>query len=163
VLYTTPAVIAASFIVGGIVMILVERYRPRPVVEDADRTSLGRAFGIGCCQALALVPGVSRSGATIVGAMLFGIDRPAAAEFSFFLAIPTMSAAFAHELWGARHGLAAARREEIAIGFVMAFIASALVIRPFLGVVRRAGFTPFAWYRIAAGVAIAAALVLKLL
>ena len=158
VLYTTPAVIAVSFIVGGIVMLVVERYRPRPVVEDADHTSLGRAFGIGCCQALALVPGVSRSGATIVGAMLFGIDRPAAAEFSFFLAIPTMSAAFAHDLWESRHALTAARSEEIAIGFVMAFIASALVIRPFLGVVRRSGFVPFAWYRIVAGVAIAAAL-----
>jgi undecaprenyl-diphosphatase len=160
VLYTTPAVIAVTFIAGGIVMLLVERHRPRPVVENADHTSLGRAFGIGCCQALALIPGVSRSGATIVGAMLFGIDRPAAAEFSFFLAIPTMSAAFAHELWEARHGLAAARTEEIAVGFVMAFVASVLVIRPFLGVVRRAGFVPFAWYRIAAGLLIAAALTL---
>jgi len=158
VLYTTPAVIAISFIAGGIVMLLVERFRPRPVVENADHVSLARAFGIGCCQALALIPGVSRSGATIVGAMLFGIDRPAAAEFSFFLAIPTMSAAFAHELWEARHSLTMAGGEEIAIGFVMAFVASVLVIRPFLGVVRRAGFVPFAWYRIAAGLAIAGAL-----
>jgi len=158
VLYTTPAVIAASFIIGGVVMLVVERYRPRPVVEDADHTSLGRAFGIGCCQTLALIPGVSRSGATIVGAMLFGIDRPAAAEFSFFLAIPTMSAAFAHDLWESRHALTVGRSEEIAIGFVMAFIASALVIRPFLGVVRRSGFVPFGWYRIAVGAAIAAAL-----
>jgi undecaprenyl-diphosphatase len=162
VLYTTPAVIAVSFIAGGIVMLLVERNRPRPVIDDADRTTLGRAFGIGCCQALALIPGVSRSGATIVGAMLFGIDRPAAAEFSFFLAIPTMGAAFAHDLWEARHGLTGARGEEIAIGFVMAFIASVLVIRPFLGVVRRVGFVPFAWYRIAAGVALGAALLFKL-
>ena len=158
VLYTTPAVIAASFVAGGIVMLLVERFRPRPVVDRADGVSLARAFGIGCCQALALIPGVSRSGATIVGAMVFGIDRPAAAEFSFFLAIPTMSAAFAHELWEARHSLTTAGGEEIAIGFVMAFVASLLVIRPFLGVVRRAGFAPFAWYRIAAGLAIAGAL-----
>ena len=99
VLYTTPAVIAVSFVAGGIVMLIVERFRPRPVIENADRTSLGRAFGIGCCQALALIPGVSRSGATIVGAMLFGIDRPAAAEFSFFLAIPTLFAATAYSLW----------------------------------------------------------------
>jgi undecaprenyl-diphosphatase len=162
VLYTTPAVIAVSFVAGGIIMLLVERFRPRPVIENADHTSLGRAFGIGCCQALALIPGVSRSGATIVGAMLFGIDRPAAAEFSFFLAIPTLGAAFAHDLWEARHGLAGARGAEIAIGLVMAFIASVLVIRPFLGVVRRAGFVPFAWYRIAAGVALAAALMLNL-
>lgn len=158
VLYTTPAVIAASFIVGGVVMLIVERNRPVPVVENADHVSLGRAFGIGVCQSLALIPGVSRSGATIVGAMLFGIDRPAAAEFSFFLAIPTMTAAFAHDLLQARHSLTGARSEEIAIGFVMAFMASAAVIRPFLGVVRRSGFVPFAWYRIAAGFAIAAGL-----
>jgi undecaprenyl-diphosphatase len=158
VLYTTPAVIAVSFIVGGIIMLVVERYRPAPSIENADHVSLGRAFGIGLCQSLALIPGVSRSGATIVGGMLVGIDRPAAAEFSFFLAIPTMSAAFAHDLLQARHSLTSARTEEIAIGFVMAFIASALVIRPFLGVVRRVGFVPFAWYRIAAGVVIAAAL-----
>jgi undecaprenyl-diphosphatase len=158
VLYTTPAVIAASFVVGGVIMILVERNRPRAVVQDADRTSLGRAFGVGVCQALALIPGVSRSGATIVGAMVFGIDRPAAAEFSFFLAIPTMSAAFAHDFWEVRHSLSAGRAEEIAIGFVMAFIASAVVIRPFLAVVRRSGFIPFAWYRIAAGLLLAGAL-----
>jgi undecaprenyl-diphosphatase len=158
VLYTTPSVIAWSFLVGGIVMIVVERYRPRPDVENADHVSLARAFGIGVCQSLALIPGVSRSGATIVGAMLFGIDRPAAAEFSFFLAIPTMSAAFVHDFWEVRHSLSAARAEEIAIGFVMAFIASALVIRPFLTVVRRSGFIPFAWYRIALGLLLAAAI-----
>jgi undecaprenyl-diphosphatase len=158
VLYTTPAVIAASFVAGGIVMLLVERHRPAPLVQNADDVSLGRAFGIGVCQSLALIPGVSRSGATIVGAMIFGIDRPAAAEFSFFLAIPTMSAAFVHDLLKARHSLGGALGGEIAIGLVMAFIASALVIRPFLGVVRRAGFVPFAWYRIAAGLAMGAAL-----
>ena len=158
VLYTTPAVIAASFIVGGIVMLIVERNRPAPVVLNADHTSLGRALGIGACQVLALVPGVSRSGATIVGAMLMGLDRPAAAEFSFFLAMPTMTAAFAHDLLEVRHHLSTERAVEIAIGFVMAFIASALVVEPFLKVVRRAGFVPFAWYRIAAGVALLAAL-----
>ena len=158
VLYTTPAVIAASFIAGGIVMLLVERYRPAPDVLNADHTSLGRALGIGLCQVLALVPGVSRSGATIVGAMLMGLDRPAAAEFSFFLAMPTMTAAFAHDLLEVRHHLSTERGVEIAIGFVMAFIASALVVEPFLKVVRRAGFVPFAWYRIAAGVALLAAL-----
>jgi undecaprenyl-diphosphatase len=90
--------------------------------------------------------------------MLLGLDRPAAAEFSFFLAIPTLGAAFAHDLLEARHTLGAGRAEEIAIGLVAAFIASALVIEPFLAVVRRAGFVPFAWYRIAAGVLILAAL-----
>ena len=158
VLYTTPSVIAISFIAGGIVMLVVERFRPAPVVKNADHTSLWRALGIGACQTLALIPGVSRSGATIVGAMLLGLDRPAAAEFSFFLAIPTLGAAFAHDLLEARHTLGAGRAEEIAIGLVAAFIASALVIEPFLAVVRRAGFVPFAWYRIAAGVLILAAL-----
>jgi undecaprenyl-diphosphatase len=158
VLYTTPAVISVTFIVGGIVMIVAERFRPRPHVLNADHTSLGRALGIGLCQTLALIPGVSRSGATIVGAMLLGLDRPAAAEFSFFLAMPTMTAAFAHEVWKARHDLGAGRIEEIAVGFVMAFIASALVVRPFLAVVRRSGFVPFAWYRIVAGVLIVVAL-----
>jgi len=158
VLYTTPTVIAASFIAGGIVMLIAERYRPAPRVLNADRTPLGRALAIGACQTLALIPGVSRSGATIVGAMLLGLDRPAAAEFSFFLAMPTMTAAFAHDLFKARHDLSAGRAEEIAIGFVMAFIASAFVVKPFLAVVRRSGFAPFAWYRIAAGLLITAAL-----
>lgn len=158
VLYTTPSVIAVSFIAGGIVMLVVERNRPCPVVLNADHTSLWRALGIGACQTLALIPGVSRSGATIVGAMLLGLDRPAAAEFSFFLAIPTLGAAFAHDLLKARHDLGAARVEEIAIGLVAAFIASAIVIEPFLAVVRRRGFVPFAWYRIAAGAAILVAL-----
>jgi undecaprenyl-diphosphatase len=158
VLYTTPAVIAASFIIGGIVMLVVERFRPAPTVLDADHTSFARALGIGLCQVLALIPGVSRSGATIVGAMLMGLDRPAAAEFSFFLAMPTMAAAFAHDLLEVRHHLSAERALEIAIGFVMAFVASAIVVKPFLAVVRRSGFVPFAWYRILAGVVLLAAL-----
>ncbi len=158
VLYTTPTVIAVSFIIGGVVMLVVERYRPEPLVLNADHTSLSRALGIGTCQVLALIPGVSRSGATIVGAMLLGLDRPAAAEFSFFLAMPTLTAAFAHQLLEARHSLGSQLGLEIAVGFVFAFIASALVVRPFLALVRRAGFVPFAWYRIAAGTVLLAAL-----
>jgi undecaprenyl-diphosphatase len=100
---------------------------------------------------LALVPGVSRSGATIVGGMLVGIDRAAAAEFSFFLSMPIMVAAFAHDLLEIKDHLVPELAVEIAIGFVMAFIASAAVIRPFLAFVRRSGFAPFAWYRIALG------------
>jgi undecaprenyl-diphosphatase len=163
VLYTTPAVIAWSFIIGGAVMLLVERYRPAPVVKNADHTSIARALGIGVCQVLALIPGVSRSGATIVGAMLLGLDRPAAAEFSFFLAMPTMTAAFAHDLFEARHGLGVERAEEIAIGFVMAFVASVVVVGPFLALVRRRGFVPFAWYRIVAGVLVLAAIAARFL
>jgi undecaprenyl-diphosphatase len=158
VLYATPAVIAVSFIAGGIVMLIVERNRPAPTVLNVDHTSLSRALGIGACQVLALIPGVSRSGATIVGAMVLGLDRPAAAEFSFFLAIPTMTAAFAHDLLKARHSLGGALGADVAIGLVTAFLASVLVVRPFLALVRRSGFEPFAWYRIVAGVILLAAL-----
>lgn len=154
VLYESPVVIAVAFIVGGIVMLVVERQRPAVVVKQADQTPVGKAFGIGCWQVLALIPGVSRSGATIVGGLVAGLDRAAAAEFSFFLAMPTMAAAFAHDLWKARHGLGEGLGLEIVVGFVMAFIASALVVRPFLRFVGRSGFAPFAWYRIAAGVAL---------
>jgi undecaprenyl-diphosphatase len=158
VLYESPKVFATTFIVGGVVMLVVERFRPTPTIVDADRTPLVRALGIGACQVLAMVPGVSRSGATIVGGMLMGLDRPAAAEFSFFLAMPTMMAAFAHSLLKVRHHLAPERAVEIAIGFLMAFVASVLVVRPFLAVVRRAGFAPFAWYRIVLGLALFAAI-----
>jgi undecaprenyl-diphosphatase len=158
VLYDSPAVIAAAFIIGGIVMLLVERYRPMPEVTEAERTPLSKAFGIGVCQMLALVPGVSRSGATIVGGLLMRLERPAAAEFSFFLAIPTMTAAFAKSLLEIRGQLVPERMAEIGVGFLFAFLASLAVIRPFLRFVGRAGFAPFAWYRIAAGIAIFAAL-----
>jgi undecaprenyl-diphosphatase len=154
VLYESPPVIAWSFIIGGVVMLAVERFRPAPIVRDADRTPLGRAFAVGTCQALALIPGVSRSGATIIGGLLFRLDRPAAAEFSFFLAIPTIGAAFASDLWEVRNELAMDRAAEIGVGFLLAFVAALLVVRPFLRYVSRSGFAPFAWYRIAAGIAI---------
>ncbi len=156
VLYESIQVIAWAFIVGGLVMLAVERLRPTPTILDAERTPVSRALGVGMCQMLALVPGVSRSGATIVGGMLMGLDRPAAAEFSFFLAMPTMAAAFGYELMQVRDALSPDRTAEIAIGFVMAFVASAVVVRPFLGFVRRAGFAPFAWYRIAVGIVLLA-------
>ena len=158
VLYESPRVIASAFIAGGIVMLLVERRGPRPTIGDAEHTPVARAFGVGLFQTLALVPGVSRSGSTIVGGMLMRLDRAAAAEFSFFLAIPTMGAAFAHDLLEVRHQLTPDRTLEIAIGFVMAFFASLVVVGPFLRFVSRSGFAPFAWYRIIAGVAIFGAL-----
>jgi len=157
VLYASFGAIGVAFIIGGIVMLLVERFRPAPDVVDAERIPAGRALAIGCGQALALIPGVSRSGGTIVAAMILKVDRPAAAEFSFFLAMPTMAAAFGHDLLELRHNLGASRAEEIAVGFVMAFIASAVVVRPFLAYVRQHGFAPFAWYRIALGIALLAA------
>jgi undecaprenyl-diphosphatase len=160
VLYASVAVIAVAFILGGIVMLLVERFGPKPSIGDAERVPISRGFGVGVCQTLALVPGVSRSGATIIGGMALGLDRAAAAEFSFFLAMPTMAAAFAHDALDARHYFAASRVIEIVVGFVFAFLAAAVIVRPFLGFVRRSGFAPFAWYRIAAGVALLAAIAL---
>ena len=158
VLYESPGVFAAAFILGGVVMLIVERSRPSPVVQDAERTPPARAVGIGLCQMLALVPGVSRSGATIVGGMAMGLDRPAAAEFSFFLAMPTMTAAFAHDLFEVRHQLSAARALDIGVGLAAAFVASLVVIKPFLLFVRRSGFAPFAWYRIGLGLVVFAAI-----
>jgi len=157
-LHGSLRVIAWAFIIGGIVMLVVERFRPKPIVFSADRTPVTRAVAVGCCQALALVPGVSRSGATIIGGLLFGLERKAAAEFSFFLAMPTMGAAFAHDMWEVRHNLSADRAAEIGVGFVLAFVAAALVVKPFLDYVGRSGFAPFAWYRIVAGMALLAAI-----
>jgi undecaprenyl-diphosphatase len=158
VLYGSFVVIASAFIVGGIIMLVVERFRPKPDVLDVDSMPTGRAVSIGAWQALALIPGISRSGGTIVSGMAMRVDRAAAAEFTFFLAMPTMAAAFAHDLLEVRHDLGSARGAEIAIGFVMAFVASALTVKPFLNYVRRSGFQPFAWYRIAAGVTLLGAI-----
>jgi undecaprenyl-diphosphatase len=158
VLHGSLIVVAVSFVLGGFVILIVERTRPAPQIHEAGQTPLGRAIGIGVFQALALVPGVSRAGATIIGGMLLGLDRRAAAEFSFFLAMPTMTAAFVHDLIEVKDHLSAGRAIEIGIGFVMAFVAAALVIKPFLGFVSRSGFRPFAWYRIAAGLALMAAI-----
>ena len=156
-LYGNFLVIALAFIIGGIIMLTVERFRPAPDVLDVDSLPVGRAVATGAFQALALIPGVSRSGGTIVAAMAMRVDRAAAAEFTFFLAMPTMAAAFAHDLLEVRHDLGSARGLEIAVGFVTAFLASAAVVKPFLNYVRRSGFAPFAWYRIAAGLALLAA------
>jgi undecaprenyl-diphosphatase len=158
VLYKTLIINAVTFIVGGIVILLVERFQPRVTVRDVDSTPVGKAFGVGVCQAVAIIPGTSRSGATIVGGMLLGFDRAVATEFSFFLAMPTLAAAFVNSLWRVRHDITTAQSTEIAIGFVMAFISSAVVIRPFLNYVRRSGFQPFAWYRIIVGLVLLAAL-----
>ncbi|HEY1308930.1 MAG TPA: undecaprenyl-diphosphate phosphatase [Vicinamibacterales bacterium] len=154
----SPLVIASTFIIGGLVILVVEQLSLKVAVDDARTTPIGRAFGIGLCQTLALIPGVSRSGATIVGGRILGLSRQAAAEFSFFLAMPTMAAAFAYKLLEVRHHLARGQATEIAIGFLMAFVASLLVVKPFLRFVGRSGFTPFAWYRIVAGLAILAAM-----
>ena len=154
VLHKSMTTISVAFILGGIVMLVVERSASAPRTWSVDDTSVPQAAGVGFFQVLALVPGVSRSGATIVGGMLMGLDRATAAEFSFFLAMPTLAATFAHSLLELRHQITADRTGELVIGFVMAFVASAVVVKPFLGVVRRHGVAPFAWYRILSGVAL---------
>jgi undecaprenyl-diphosphatase len=151
VVYESLRAIAVAFIAGGVIMLLVERFGPAPDLGDAERTPVTRALAIGVFQTLSLVPGVSRSGATIVGGMLMRLDRAAAAEFSFFLAMPTMVAAFVYELRDAQAYVTPDRAIEIAIGFAMAFASALVVVKPFLQFVRRSGFAPFAWYRIAFG------------
>jgi undecaprenyl-diphosphatase len=158
VLYESLNVIAWALIAGGVVMLAVDRFAPKPTVLEADQTPPTRAFGVGLFQCLALIPGVSRSGATIVGGLLLGLDRKAAAEFSFFLAMPTMMAAFLHDFLEVKDQIDASRAAEIGVGFVFAFLAAAVVVKPFVAFIGRAGFTPFAIYRIAAGAALLAAL-----
>jgi undecaprenyl-diphosphatase len=158
VLYESFNVIAYALILGGMAMLIIERFMPTPIVRDASETPIWRAVGVGFFQTLALVPGVSRSGATIFGGLLLGLDRRAAAEFSFFLAMPTMSAAFLHDFLEVKDHITGDRIVEIAIGFVFAFISAALVVKPFLNYVTRVGFAPFAYYRIVLGAVMLAAL-----
>jgi undecaprenyl-diphosphatase len=151
VLYESLPIIAIALIVGGVAMLAIERFAPAPRIDDPDKTPMQKAVGIGIFQTLALVPGVSRSGATIFGALTLGLSRRAAAEFSFFLAMPTMIAAFLHDLWEVKDQLSMDRAAEIGVGFVMAFVAAGLVVKPFLAFLTRAGFAPFAYYRIGLG------------
>lgn len=148
----SPWVVAISLVVGGIAILVIERARPRPRIENVDDLRLGTAFGIGCCQILAMIPGVSRAGATIMGAMVLGVDRAAATQFSFFLAVPTMLGATVYDLYKNRAILSLDNLSLIAIGFVVAFLCALFVVRTLVGFVSRHGFDVFAWYRIALGV-----------
>ncbi|MFN0115382.1 MAG: undecaprenyl-diphosphate phosphatase [Paracoccaceae bacterium] len=158
VLFESPRLIAWMLIVGGVVLLAVDRLPLTPRHEAADRFPLGMAFLIGTAQCLALVPGVSRSGATIVTALLMGSSKRAAAEFSFFLAIPTMAAAFSFDLLKNRHLLDASAVWEISVGFAAAFVMAILVVRWLLGYVGRHGFALFGWWRIGVGIVVLAAL-----
>jgi undecaprenyl-diphosphatase len=150
----SPTVVGWAFVLGGIAILAAERWRPAARCDSAESMPAGVAVRIGLFQCLAMIPGTSRSGATIVGALLLGVTREAATEFSFFLAIPTMAGATALDLWKARHDLASAGWGMIAIGFVVAFVAALVVVRGLVRFVSRHGFAPFAWYRIAAGAVI---------
>ncbi len=160
VLFETPMLICIALILGGIVLLAVDRMAPTPRYDDAATFPLGLAFKIGLCQTLAMIPGVSRSGATIVGALLLGADKRSAAEFSFFLAMPTMAGAFAYDLYKNWAVMDISNATPIVIGFITAFLAGLLVVRLLLDFVSRHGYAPFGWWRILAGSAGLLALVL---
>ena len=146
-----PLPIAITLIVGGLIILWVESTHRQEIHHEADDLPLTTAGLIGLAQAVAIIPGTSRSGATIMGARLLGLGRRAATEFSFFLAIPTMLAAFAHEAFDARHVLTSNTIGVVAVGFVVSFVSAYLVIKPFLEFVSTRGFVPFAYYRIVLG------------
>jgi undecaprenyl-diphosphatase len=146
-----PWVVCTALIVGGIAIILIERLRPAPTIHSVPEMGPLAALLVGCGQALAMIPGTSRSGATIITALVLGVDRKTAAEFSFILAIPTMLAATAYSLLKVRHEIALEGLGQIAVGFVAAFLVALVTVRWVMAVIGRIGFTPFGWYRIALG------------
>lgn len=161
-LFFRPSVIAAALILGGFVIIAVERMHLPVRFEEAEAIKPLTALKIGAVQCLAFIPGVSRSGASIIGARLMGVGQKAAAEFSFFVAIPTMIGATAYDLYKSRDQLSTDGATMIAIGFIVSFLSALAIIKPFLGFVSRRGLVPFAWYRIALGVFIIALLAMGL-
>jgi undecaprenyl-diphosphatase len=146
-----PWVVCFSLIVGGAILLWVDQIDHKPHEHDATRFPLLMYLWIGVAQCLAMIPGVSRSGATIVAAMLLGADKRAAAEFSFFLAIPTMVGAFAYDFYKSRSEMSVDHLGLIAIGFVVSFITAMIVVKGFLGYVTRHGFVLFAWWRVIVG------------
>ena len=146
-----PWVVCIALVLGGFGILLVEKVAPKPRVMANEKLSWRTALGIGAWQCVAMIPGVSRSGASIMGALLMGVERKAATEFSFFLAIPTMVGATTLDLFKNRHELNLDAAALIAIGFVVAFVAALVVVKWFIGYVQKHTFTAFAYYRIALG------------
>jgi len=151
-----PVPVAIAFIVGAFVILWAERRNHHVRVESADDMTWKDALKVGIAQCFALIPGTSRSGATIIGGMLFGLSRRAATEFSFFLAVPTLIAAGAYDFWKNRDLFSVQDLEILGVGLVAAFVSAFLCIRWLLRYVASHDFTPFAWYRIAFGVAVLA-------
>nr|WP_313349639.1 undecaprenyl-diphosphate phosphatase [Paracoccus sp. (in: a-proteobacteria)] len=158
VLFETPTLIAVMLIVGGVVLLFVDRMANRPRYFSAEDFPLPMAVKIGFIQCLAMIPGVSRSGATIVGALLLGADKRSAAEFSFFLSMPTMLGAFVFDLYKNRDILDSAATGNIIVGFVCAFLAAVVVVRGLLNYVSTYGYGFFAWWRIVVGAVVLLAL-----
>jgi undecaprenyl-diphosphatase len=146
-----PWIVCFTLIAGGAVLLWIDQLELRPRYADATAFSLPMYFIIGLAQCLAMVPGVSRSATTIVSGMLLGADKRAAAEFSFFLAIPTMSGAFAYDLYKNWEQMSGNNTLIVAVGFVSSFVAGWIVVKTFLDYVAHHGFALFAWWRVAVG------------
>ena len=158
VLFETPMLIAINLIWGGVVLLVIDRIAPKARYFQALELPLGKAFWIGVCQCLAMIPGVSRSGATIVGALMLGVEKRAAAEFSFLLSLPTMGAAVFYDLLKARNELDFSALADIGVGFAVAFLTALFVVKAVLGYVGRHGYAVFGWWRIIIGSAAVLAL-----
>jgi undecaprenyl-diphosphatase len=156
-----PWVVVITLVLGGVAILLIERNLPVPRYHMVEKLPAPTAFAVGLCQVVSMIPGVSRAGATIMGGLLLGLDRRAATEFSFFLAVPTMLAASVLDLYKNWERIDADNLLVIAIGFVAAFISALIVVRWLIGFVSRHGFGPFAWYRIAIGLVMATFLLLR--
>lgn len=146
-----PYTVALALVVGGIAMLLIERWKPATRIAEVDQIPHPTALGVGLAQVLSLFPGVSRSGATIMGGYALGLSRRAATEFSFFLAVPVMFAATLFDLAGSRDLLSTSDVPLFAVGFIMAFLSALVVVKAFLGYVSYRSFAVFAWYRIVFG------------
>lgn len=146
-----PAVVAVAMVVGGVLILLIERWSPASSVDDVNDVRPSTALGIGLAQVLSLVPGTSRSGATILGGYALGLSRVAATEFSFFLAIPVMLAATVYDLLSSWSSLTPADAPMFAVGFIVSFVSALVVVQAFLRYLSGHSFTAFAWYRIAFG------------
>lgn len=151
VLFETPRLIAVMLIVGGVILLFIDRIAPEPLHHDATTLPFRKALAIGAVQCLAMIPGVSRSGATIVGALLMGVEKRAAAEFSFFLSMPTMAAAVGYDLLKSRDVLDFSALSEIAVGFGLAFLTGVIVVKWLLTYISRHGYGLFGWWRIIVG------------
>lgn len=158
VLFESPRLIALMLILGGVVLLFVDRLAPIARFHDASALPLPTALAIGLMQCLAMVPGVSRSGATIVGARMLGASRVAAAEFSFFLSLPTMAGAVAYDLFKNRDLLDFSDMGQIAVGFAAAFVVAIVVVRWVLSYLAQHGFALFGWWRIIVGLLVLAVL-----
>ena len=146
-----PLVVASVLVIGGVIMIIIEKFKPEPTYQEVEAFTPMLALKIGLCQTLAMIPGTSRSGATIMGAMLLKVRREAATEFSFFLAIPTMMGATAYDLYKNYAVLSGEGIELIMVGFIVAFLAALLVVKTVINFISKHGFVPFAYYRIIVG------------